>query len=225
MLLDFGDLVESLGGRYVTAEDVGTAPDDMAVIAERTAHVVGLPAERGGSGDPSPLTARGVQAAMRACAGAALRRAASCAGCASCVVGLGHVGARARAAARGRRRRAASSPTSTRQARARRGARAPAGSSPARRCSAPCDVLAPCALGGAVDAATVERAALRRSSAARPTTCSPTTRWPSGSRERGILYAPDFIANAGGLISVYARAPRLRRRRRRRRRGRSASRD
>ena len=43
MLLDFGDLVESLGGRYVTAEDVGTGAEDMAVIAERTAHVVGLP--------------------------------------------------------------------------------------------------------------------------------------------------------------------------------------
>src|ERR1700753_2660308 len=50
LLLDFGDAVESLGGRYVTAEDVGTGAADMATIAERTAHVVGLPDERGGSG-------------------------------------------------------------------------------------------------------------------------------------------------------------------------------
>ena len=67
LLLDFGDLVESLGGDYVTAEDVGTGAADMDVIAERTAHVVGLDAAHGGSGDPSPVTALGVLAAMRAC--------------------------------------------------------------------------------------------------------------------------------------------------------------
>ena len=54
LLLDFGDLVDSLGGRYITAEDVGTTPEDMVVIASRTPHVTGLPAERGGTGDPSP---------------------------------------------------------------------------------------------------------------------------------------------------------------------------
>ena len=65
-LLDFGDLVESLGGRYITAEDVGVTPGDMTVIAERTSHVTGLPSEGGGSGDPSPVTAVGVEAAMLA---------------------------------------------------------------------------------------------------------------------------------------------------------------
>ena len=67
LLLDFGDLVESLDGAYVTAEDVGTGAEDMAVIAERTSHVVGLDADRGGSGDPSPVTALGVLASIRAC--------------------------------------------------------------------------------------------------------------------------------------------------------------
>ena len=64
-------------------------------------------------------------------------------------------------------------------------------------------MLAPCALGGAIDAATSTRCAAR-SSAARPTTSSPTSRWPIELHERGIIYAPDFIANAGGLINVYA---------------------
>src|SRR5204862_107272 len=59
LLLDFGDLVESLGGRYITAEDVGMSPADLVVINERTEHVTGLPPERGGSGDPSPFTAVG----------------------------------------------------------------------------------------------------------------------------------------------------------------------
>ena len=68
MLLDFGDAVESLGGRYITAEDVGTSPADMRLIATRTEHLVGLPEDLGGLGDPSPFTALGVLAAMRACA-------------------------------------------------------------------------------------------------------------------------------------------------------------
>src|SRR6202012_2592733 len=67
LLLDFGDAVESLAGHYVTAEDVGTGAADMAVIAERTAQLVGLPDGGGGSGAPSPVPARGVLAAMRAC--------------------------------------------------------------------------------------------------------------------------------------------------------------
>ncbi len=67
VLLDFADTVNALEGRYVTAEDVGTSSTDMATIAEGTEHVTGLSKARGGSGDPSPFTARGVEAAMRAC--------------------------------------------------------------------------------------------------------------------------------------------------------------
>src|SRR4051794_11759710 len=64
-LLDFGDTVEVIDGRYMTAEDVGTSDADMTVIAERTTHVTGLAVERGSSGDPSPWTALGVQEAIR----------------------------------------------------------------------------------------------------------------------------------------------------------------
>src|SRR2546421_1230423 len=67
VLLDFADTVEALEGSYITAEDVGTSARDMVTIAERTAHVTGLPSVHGGSGDPSAFTAQGVMAAMRAC--------------------------------------------------------------------------------------------------------------------------------------------------------------
>jgi len=70
LFLDFGEFVESFGGRYITAEDFGTNPNDMDTIYEKTHHVVGLPKEplsRGGSGDPSIITARGVFLAMHAC--------------------------------------------------------------------------------------------------------------------------------------------------------------
>src|SRR5215207_9809648 len=67
MLLDFADTVNALDGRYVTAEDVGTSAEDMATLATASRHVSGLTREQGGSGDPSPFTAQGVEAAMRAC--------------------------------------------------------------------------------------------------------------------------------------------------------------
>ncbi|HZU39738.1 MAG TPA: Glu/Leu/Phe/Val dehydrogenase dimerization domain-containing protein, partial [Solirubrobacteraceae bacterium] len=60
-LLDFGDTVAAVQGRYITAEDVGTSSRDMSVIAQRTQHVAGLARSRGGSGDPSPFTALGVE--------------------------------------------------------------------------------------------------------------------------------------------------------------------
>ena len=91
-LLDFGDLVESLDGHYITAEDVGTSPGDLVTLSERTEHVTGLPADRGGSGDPSPFTAIGVEAAIRASA-AERFGSPDLAGRTVCVVGLGHVGA------------------------------------------------------------------------------------------------------------------------------------
>ena len=72
-LLDFADAVESLGGRYITAEDVGTSSRDMKVIAQRTESVAGLPRGQGGSGDPSPYTALGVEAAIRAVLRAGVR--------------------------------------------------------------------------------------------------------------------------------------------------------
>ena len=92
LLLDFADAVETLEGRYVTAEDVGTGAADMAVIATRTRHVVGLPAAQGGVGDPSPSTARGVLAAIRACL--AHNGSPGLEGREVCLIGAGHVGAR-----------------------------------------------------------------------------------------------------------------------------------
>src|SRR3712207_6071040 len=64
-LHDFADAVDSLEGRYVTAEDVGTSARDMTLIAEQTPHVTGLSRRRGGSGDPSPWTALGVHVAIQ----------------------------------------------------------------------------------------------------------------------------------------------------------------
>ncbi len=92
-LLDFADTVESLAGRYITAEDVGTSSRDMSVIARETTHVAGLARARGGSGDPSPLTALGVEVAVRATCERALG-SPELRGRSLAVIGLGHVGSR-----------------------------------------------------------------------------------------------------------------------------------
>jgi leucine dehydrogenase len=201
MLLDFGDAVASLGGKYVTAEDVGTEAADMATIAERTSHVVGLPGERGGSGDPSPVTARGVLAALRACLEHRFGDP-SLKGVRVTVVGAGHVGSRlARLLAGGGAELTMTDVDPSRRALAEElGA---AWIEPDDAIFAECDVLAPCALGGVIDAATVERLRCQIVCGAANNVLADESLAADLTR-RGIVYAPDFIANAGGLINVYA---------------------
>jgi leucine dehydrogenase len=206
ILLDFGDTVASLDGKYVTAEDVGTSAADMAVIAERTSHVVGLPGERGGSGDPSPVTARGVLAALRACLDHRFGDP-SLEGVRVCVVGAGHVGGRlARLLVGG-----GAEVTMTDVDPSRRALAGELGATwidPADAILADCDVLAPCALGGAIDAETVDRLRCEIVCGAANNVLADEGLAAELTR-RGIVYAPDFIANAGGLISVYAELHRL----------------
>jgi leucine dehydrogenase len=201
ILLDFGDAVAALGGKYVTAEDVGTGAADMAVIAERTSHVVGLPGEHGGSGDPSPVTARGVLAALRACLGHRFGDS-SVRGVRVCVVGAGHVGGRlARLLAGGGAEVMLSDVDPSRRALAEElGAR---WVEPGEAILSECDVLAPCALGGVIDADTVDRLRCAIVCGAANNVLADEAQAAELTR-RGIVYAPDFIANAGGLISVYA---------------------
>lgn len=200
MLLDFADLVESLDGRYVTAEDVGTGPDDMVVVAEHTKHVTGLPPELGGSGDPSPFTATGVAASIRACA-AHRFGSRDLRGLHVVVVGLGHVGARLATllAAAGARLTVADIDEGKRDLAERLGARWAA---PAEGLATECDVLAPCALGGAIDASSAGRldAAIVCGAANNQLADDALAEQLA---DAGVLYAPDFIANAGGLINVY----------------------
>jgi leucine dehydrogenase len=198
MLLDLADGIEALGGQYIAAEDVGTKPADMELIHTRTQHVVGLPPEQGGLGDPSPFTAAGVEAAMRACV---RKRFGSeeFEGRSVAIVGVGSVGA-------GLARMLAEQGASLIVADINEAKRALAEELPGARWSDPesamvaeVDVLAPCALGGVLDEATIP--ALRCQ-----IVCGAANNQLSGDdlandlHRRGILYAPDFIANAGGII-------------------------
>jgi leucine dehydrogenase len=200
LMLDVGEIVDSVEGRYVTAEDVGTGTDDMAIIRERTEHVVGLPIDSGGSGDPSPITARGVESAIRA---SCEHRYGSgdLAGRRVSVVGLGHVGSRLaeRLSSDGAELAVSDIDPAKRELAARLGA---TWLEPNDAVTAECEVFAPCALGGAIDAENVERLRCEIVCGAANNVLVEHS-LAIRLAERGVLYAPDFIANAGGLINVY----------------------
>ncbi|MEA2323660.1 MAG: leucine dehydrogenase [Solirubrobacteraceae bacterium] len=199
VLLDFGEAVDALDGSYVTAEDVGTSSRDMTVIAQATSHVSGLAQARGGSGDPSPYTALGVQAAVLASCERAFG-STSLKGRSVAVVGLGSVGLRlARLLARRGATLVVADIDERRRADAERlGAR---WATPDRALTAEVDVLAPCALGGMLNEETVPRlqAPVIAGAANNQLADDAVADVLAG---RGILWAPDFVANAGGIINI-----------------------
>ena len=169
------------------------------IVARSRAHVTALAVERGGSGDPSPWTALGVHVAIARRLRARLRHA-DLDGRTIAVVGLGHVGgalARGLAAAGARlvvadvdeRKRALADELGADWV------------DPEAALRADVDVLAPCALGAVLDAETVPALRAARSPAP-PTTSSPTSGVAAAAAERGILWAPDFVANAGGIVNI-----------------------
>ena len=199
----YGRAVETVGGTYITAEDVGVSPADMAVIRTETAHVAGLPDT---SGDPSPVTAEGVFRGIKVAARRAFgsddlsgRRVA--------VQGLGHVGY----ALAGHLARAGAGlivadidEAATARAKAELGARVV---DPAAIHMQDVDVFAPCALGGAVSQKTLRDisatviAGAANNQLATPDMADALTRM-------GKLYAPDYVINAGGIINIDAEVSR-----------------
>jgi leucine dehydrogenase len=199
VLLDFGETVDAVRGAYITAEDVGTSSRDMTVIAEATKHVSGLAQARGGSGDPSPYTAIGVEAAVlasceRAFGGTSLK------GRSVAVVGLGSVGLRlARLLARRGAGLVVADIDERKRAEADKlGARWLA---PDRALTAEVDVLAPCALGGVLNEDTVPRLQAPVIAGAANNQLADESVADLLAR-RGVLWAPDFVANAGGIINI-----------------------
>jgi leucine dehydrogenase len=199
VLLDFADAVEAVDGAYITAEDVGTSSRDMRLIASRTRHVAGLPRRLGGSGDPSPFTALGIHVAIRTCCrrvfGAASLRDRSIA-----VVGLGHVGARLakRCAAEGARLLVSDIDDNKRHLADELGAEwVP----PDRALRAAVDVLSPCALGAIFDDATVPRLSCAVIAGGANNQLA-EDRIADRLEQQGILWAPDFVVNAGGVINI-----------------------
>jgi leucine dehydrogenase len=193
-----GRAVDSLGGRYYTGEDVGTSPADMDWAGAETAFVLGR--TQGSSGDPSPVTARGVWLGIRAAVRHKLGRA-DLAGTRVAVQGLGHVGyhvARLLAQEGARLTVADLDPTRVERAADEFGARVVAGD---EILGVETDVLAPCALGGVINDDTLPRLACSIVAGAANNQLL-EDRHGAALHARGILYAPDYVINAGGLINI-----------------------
>lgn len=201
LLRAFGDVINTLNGRYIVAEDVGSSTEDMTIIRKNTPFVAALPTETS-SGDPSRFTARGVFRGMQAVA-MKLWETPSLRNRVIAIQGIGHVG-----------RRLANllfwegafliltdlDPKKVHALALKNGA---IEASPKDFLSTECDILSPCALGGIINKETIP---LLNCKAIAGSANNQLLELGDSIRlmDRGILFTPDFIINSGGIINVGA---------------------
>ncbi|MFD2517893.1 Glu/Leu/Phe/Val family dehydrogenase [Salinimicrobium flavum] len=199
----FGEFVDSLGGKYITAEDVGMETADMDIVREVTPYVTGISEDKGGAGNPSPITAYGVFMGMKAAAkfkyGSDNLKNRTV-----LVQGIGHVG------------------ESLVDHLTKEGAKVIISDINEERLqqvskqynatifegkdvyAADVDIYAPCALGATINDITLERFKADIIAGAANNQLADDSKHGLVLREKGIVYAPDFLINAGGIINVYA---------------------
>ena len=198
----FGRFVDTLGGRYLTTEDVGMSLLDLEWIAQETEHVTGLPRSRGGSGETSEMTGWGVYQGMRACAKEVWGNE-SLSGKTIALQGFGHTATfltnHLLEKEEGIRFVVADiNETTTRQAREWVGAEIV---TPDNIYDVECDIFSPCALGGVLNSETIPR--LKCQIVCGSANNQLLTDEDGGAlQKRDILYAPDYIVNAGGVINI-----------------------
>jgi len=197
----FGRFVESLNGKYVTAEDVNMSPKDMEYISKETKHVTGLSESVGGGGDPSPVTAYGVYVGMKASAKRAYG-SDSLDGKKISVQGVGHVGMFLLEYLANENVTLFVSDYNedkAQQAASRFGAKA-VGLEEIYDLDV--DIYSPCALGATINDGTIDRLRCQIIAGAANNQLDDEVLHGQMLEERGIIYAPDFLINAGGLINV-----------------------
>jgi leucine dehydrogenase len=200
----YGKFVDSLNGKYITAEDVNTAARDMEYISLQTEHVTGVPEYMGGSGDPSPYTAYGVYVGMKASAKKAWGND-SLSGKKIVVQGVGHVGQYlvGHLVAEGAKVCIADINTEKiRQTVEKHGNVEVVNN--ADIFNIDMDIYAPCALGATVNDDSISKLKAKVIAGAANNQLADENVHGPKLIEKGILYAPDFLINAGGLINVAA---------------------
>jgi leucine dehydrogenase len=203
LMRKFGEFVNSLGGKYITAEDVGMETRDMDIIREVTPHVTGISEANGGSGNPSPVTAYGVYMGMKA-ASKYKFGTGKLEGKKVLVQGIGHVGE-----------------TLVKHI-TDEGAQVIINDINEKRLeelskkyntnvalgndiyNLDVDIYAPCALGATINDETIHQLKAKVIAGAANNQLADEVRHGRLLKERGIAYAPDFLINAGGIINVYA---------------------
>ncbi|WP_299112697.1 Glu/Leu/Phe/Val dehydrogenase [uncultured Winogradskyella sp.] len=199
----FGEFVHSLSGKYITAEDVGMTTADMDTVREVTPYVTGISESRGGAGNPSPITAYGVFMGMKAAAkfqyGSDVLEDRNV-----FVQGIGHVGeALVEHLVNEGAKVTISDINQERleEVRSKYGAHIYSGDD---IYSEPMDIYAPCALGATINDDTIYKLKAKIVAGAANNQLAEENRHGKILQDRGIVYAPDFLINAGGIINVYA---------------------
>ncbi len=196
----FGKFVESLSGKYITAEDVGISPEDMGWVSKETKHVVGLP---GKSGDPSPVTALGVYMGMKACAKIQFG-SDSLAGKKIAVQGVGHVGEYlvkhltnegAQVFITDIYQETLDRVSSTYKATV---------VAPQDIYDVDMDIYAPCALGATINDETLAKLKCSIIAGAANNQLKNESIHGAEVMNKGIIYAPDYAINAGGVINCFS---------------------
>ncbi|MCT4665042.1 MAG: leucine dehydrogenase [Flavobacteriales bacterium] len=203
LMKKFGEYVDRLGGSYITAEDVGMTTHDMKMVHESTKHVTGIPIEMGGAGDPSPFTAYGVYMGMKASAQYKWG-SDSLKGKKVAVQGIGHVGENL---VKHLTEEGAEVMINDifmdrmQEISEKYGATIVEGDA---IYEVEMDIYAPCALGATVNDTTIPKLKCEIIAGAANNQLADEVIHGEKLKELGIVYAPDFLINAGGLINVYS---------------------
>lgn len=203
LMLKFGEFVHSLNGKYITAEDVGMTTADMDLVRTVTPHVTGISEEKGGAGNPSPITAYGVYMGMKAAAKYKFE-SDSLEGKVIYVEGIGNVGetlvkhlseegAKVYVADLNQER--------LEEVRDKYEVDIYGGNN---LYAEEMDIYAPCALGATVNDITIPQLKAKVIAGAANNQLASELKHGKMLRDLGIVYAPDFLINAGGIINVYA---------------------
>jgi len=203
LMLRFGEFVHGLGGRYITAEDVGMETADMDLVRTVTPYVTGISEDKGGAGNPSPITAYGVFMGMKAAAKFTYgsedlenRKVL--------VQGIGHVGEALVEHLTNEGARVVISDISQERLERVRDKYHATIFQGADVYAADVDIYAPCALGATINDETLKMLKAKIIAGAANNQLANEFEHGNALRDKGIVYAPDFLINAGGIINVYA---------------------
>ena len=203
MFRKYGKFIESMNGRYITAEDVGTNTTDMVYIREMTKHVTGLPENMGGGGDPSPVTAYGVFMGLKAAVKESFG-SDNLNGKKVMVQGVGHVGENLVRFVTEQGAKVYVADLNQEQLNATAAKYGAEIVSLDAVYDMDVDIYSPCALGATLNTENINKLRCAVVAGAANNQLADENIHGKMLTEKGILYAPDFLINAGGLINVYS---------------------
>jgi leucine dehydrogenase len=203
LMRKFGRFIKNLNGEFITAEDVGTNPRDMEYIRMETQHVTGVPENIGGSGDPSPITALGVFMGIKACVKEQFG-SDNLTGKSIIVQGIGHVGENLVRLLRDENAKVYASDIYEErvgQIAKKYGAEAVSNNS---IFDIDADIYAPCALGATINTETINKLKCGIIAGSANNQLLDETEHGQMLVDKGIIFAPDYVINAGGIINCYS---------------------